>query len=126
MRRDRRAFGTLLACAVVGLLAAGCDADRSVSLTDASADAPGPTPRDCMKVKLQVDCMQHGCSWMPGGCGPAPPGHITGFCYAPPLKTCLPGGCPKGSVCTNVWIDPCAGSSCTACGGQSSYCLPTP
>ena len=125
MNCDVPAPGRLLAVAIV-LMVGGCGAGRSVNLVDASGDAPGPGPRDCMKYKLEKDCVQRGCRWMPGGCGPAPAGHITEFCYAPPLKECLPGGCATGSVCTDVWINPCAGATCTACGGQASYCLPAP
>jgi hypothetical protein len=123
---EGRVRGLPLAWAAIGLLAGGCGVGRSVRQDDAAPDAPGPDPGVCIKLKSQADCQNQGCSWMPRGCGPPPPGHLMDFCYAPPLKTCLPGGCPGGSVCTGVWIDPCAGSACTACGGQASYCLPAP
>jgi len=29
-----------------------------------------------------------------------------------------------GTLCEGVWIDPCAGMACTACGARAGYCFP--
>jgi len=116
----------LLACVLVGLAAGGCGGGRTVGLQDLSGESPGPGLKECLRYSDQSDCAKHGCNWLAPGCGPAPAGHIAGLCYVPPLKTCQLGFCPPDSVCTGVWLNPCEGKPCAACGAQASYCLPAP
>ena len=95
-------------------------------LLDGMQPVPDAADVSCFaKHKDKSSCEKAaGCQWKHAGCGGPPKGYIAGFCYKPPLPSCAKGSCPPTHVCKKVWIDPCEGMTCTACGGTSMVCLP--
>ena len=95
--------------------------------TDTSGDAAPPEPSctDYLRVK---DCQQAVCTWVTAGCAPPDDPELTlppTICLASP--GCADGEtCPDGATCTRVWLDPCAGKPCGACGADDWICLPDP
>jgi len=139
----RSIYHYLLLCLI---FASGCDTTRPVVMDggapadsappvesgagkDLRGDGQQPAPdfkgKSCFsKYKTKSACLAGGCTWKNPGCSTEPPGHLAGFCYAPPLMHCTSGACPPTHKCTDVWINPCEGLPCGACGGQSKVCLP--
>lgn len=74
-------------------------------------------PEDCPLVPY--------CEWFdPGACGPAPLGAIEGpACVTRRGAACSRDAeCADGERCQTFWINPCAGLSCEACGGEERRC----
>ncbi|MBX3274656.1 MAG: hypothetical protein KF729_30600 [Sandaracinaceae bacterium] len=80
----------------------------------------------CPLITEAFDCAATGCEWFTGGCGPAPEGVIEGpRCLWPRGEACATDAdCDPsaGTRCVAFWVDPCAGSTCDACGGEARFC----
>ena len=80
----------------------------------------------CPRITDSFDCEASGCEWFTGGCGPAPDGVVEGpRCVWPRGEACTSDAdCDpsSGTSCVSFWIDPCAGSTCDACGGEARFC----
>ena len=81
-------------------------------------------PEDCHKAAGPSGCFPPNCDWVTKGCG-------GGTGSALQLSACLPStscssdiDCPTRHRCVKLWIDPCAGTSCQACGQPASKCVP--
>ncbi|MEM9192872.1 MAG: hypothetical protein AAGF12_27100 [Myxococcota bacterium] len=78
----------------------------------------------CSRIGDPVDCVAFQCEWFVGGCGPGPEGSVEGpACVRPRGEACEePSDCATGQQCVNFWVDPCAGSTCGACGAEAFFC----
>ena len=82
-----------------------------------------PNPLGCGENLDPTTCASRDqCRWLEPGCG-TPPLPVAG-CYEQALIGCTSDGdCTEGRTCLKRVIDPCAQSSCSACGQTISLCL---
>lgn len=81
--------------------------------------APTPDPAPAPSADPAPNACPAGQAEYAHGCG-GEPAFATG-CYA---KCAGGAGCPDGTTCTQVTINPCHGSMCDACGAPAELCLP--
>jgi hypothetical protein len=100
-----------------------CEAGRVVARDGFCTD---DCAQGCPLVTDSFDCAVSGCEWFIGGCGPAPDGVVEGpRCIWPRGDACTSDAdCDpsSGTTCVSFWVDPCAGSTCDACGGEARFC----
>jgi len=78
----------------------------------------------CHESDRRGSCPTASCEWVEAGCG-------GGTSQTIKVDECLPertctndADCPTDHGCASVWIDPCSGQSCAACGRSADRCLP--
>ncbi len=100
-----------------------CECEDGVS--DAGSDAMDLVDPSCFENDSMSPCESAGCTWIAAGCDP-PSGVVrAGACVDEVAQTCTTDtDCGDGASCDLVWINPCAGSTCEACGGDAGYCFP--
>jgi hypothetical protein len=101
-----------------------CRAGRVTDVTDCDDDCD----QSCAVNGGAADCrLQAGCEWFAGGGCDPPPGFIGAAQCIPRLTggpCAVDGDCADGEACHHLWINPCAGQDCDACGGEITRCGP--
>ncbi|MCA9619475.1 MAG: hypothetical protein KC731_10635 [Myxococcales bacterium] len=75
----------------------------------------------CAGLDLQTCNAVPDCRWLEPGCAEPSQTQAPTGCF--PAADCMPGGCTDGLECQTVVNDPCAHSSCNACGEEVAICL---